>query len=403
MKRLIKTFWLAALLSVHTLWQPAQAQDAVKGKAIFDTNCAVCHSVEEQIVGPALKDVHKRRDEKWLTGFIKNSTKMVNAGDKQAVEVFEKFGKVPMTSFEGTLSEGDIKDVIAFVKAESEAPAAPAPKEEVTKEGDPAKVTPATTPAFSLKDMPATTLVLLSLVAFLFLIVLAVLVVTFFQALPILSHLYDRPALRNTSMARIIALLRGDTTTLVGQHKDILMEDHSYDGIHEFDNDLPPWWKYMFYATIVFGVVYLLNYHVLGSGQLQDAEYQAELQQASLLNPKSSEGNANEITNFTVLTDGAQLEAGKAAYIQNCAACHGAEGQGTVGPNLTDEFWLHGGDVNAVYKTVKYGVTSKGMVAWQKKLSDDQILEVSSYILSLQGTKPANAKAPQGEKVEAKK
>jgi cytochrome c oxidase cbb3-type subunit 3 len=403
MKRLTRICWLAALLSANTLWQPAQAQDAVKGKAVFDTNCAVCHSVTEQVVGPALKDVHKRRDEKWITNFVKNSTKMVSAGDKQAVEVFEKFGKVPMTSFESTLSEGDIKDVIAYVKAESEAPAvAEVPKPEVTKGEDPAKEL-ATTPAFSIKDMPATTMVLLSLVAFLLLIVMTVLIVTFFQALPILSHLYDRPALRNTTMARIIALLRGDTTTLVGQHKDILMEDHSYDGIHEFDNDLPPWWKYMFYATIVFGVVYLLNYHVLGSGQLQDAEYQAEVQQASLLNPKSSEGNANEVTNFTALTDAPKLEAGKAAFIQNCAACHGQEGQGTVGPNLTDEFWLHGGDVNAIYKTVKYGVTSKGMVAWQKKLSDDQILEVSSYILSIQGTKPANAKAPQGEKVEAKK
>ena len=90
-------------------------------------------------------------------------------------------------------------------------------------------------------------------------------------------------------------------------------------------------------------------------------------------------------------------------YADYCAACHGQEGQGVVGPNLTDEFWLHGGDVNDVFKVVKYGVTSKGMVAWQKKLSDDQILEVSSYILSLKGSNPANAKAPQGEKYVPKK
>ncbi|WP_181304062.1 c-type cytochrome [Rufibacter sp. XAAS-G3-1] len=403
MKRVVPFLALALLVAGSSI-EPATAQDAVKGKAIFDGNCAACHAVQEQVVGPALKDVHKRRDEKWILDFVKNSSKLIASGDKQAVEVFEKFGKVPMTSFEGSLSDGDIKDVIAFVQEESDKPAE-AKTEEIAPV-DPNKVDGASPAAagFSWKALPPTTQVLVALIGFLLFVVFVVLIITFFQALPLLGHLYDKPALRNTPMARFVALLRGDTSTITGTHKDILMDDHTYDGIFEFDNDLPPWWKYMFYATVVFAVGYLLHYHVFQSGNLQIAEYQAEVQQASLLNPAvGSEGNANEVTDFKPLTDAPKLEAGKAAFIQNCAACHGAEGQGVVGPNLTDEFWLHGGDVNDVYKVIKYGVTSKGMVAWQKKLSDDQILEVSSYILSIQGSNPPNAKAAQGEKDEPKK
>ncbi|GGK56045.1 c-type cytochrome [Rufibacter glacialis] len=403
MKRLIPLFALALTVAGGSV-TPAAAQDAVKGKAIFYANCAACHAVQEQVVGPALKDLHKRKEEKWITAFVKNSTKVIASGDKQALEVYEKFGKVPMTSFEGSLSDGDIKDVIAYVKEESEKPAE-AKTPEVAPTGDGSKgtgIAPAAT--FSWRALPPTTQVLVALIGFLVLLVLVVLGMTFFQALPLLGQLYDKPQLRHTPMARLVALLRGDTSTITGTHKDILMEDHTYDGIFEFDNDLPPWWKYMFYATIVFGIGYLLHYHVFQSGNLQIAEYQAEVQQASLLNPAGSdEGNVNEVTNFQPLTEAPKLEAGKAAFIQNCAACHGQEGQGTVGPNLTDEFWLHGGDVNAIYKTIKYGVTSKGMVAWQKKLSNDQILEVSSYILSIQGSNPANAKAPQGEKYVPKK
>ncbi|HSI91419.1 MAG TPA: c-type cytochrome, partial [Adhaeribacter sp.] len=110
----------------------------------------------------------------------------------------------------------------------------------------------------------------------------------------------------------------------------------------------------------------------------------------------------NAKTDYKVLTEASAIENGKALYAQNCAACHGQQGEGTVGPNLADEYWLHGGDVNDIFRTIKFGVTSKGMVAWDKKLSKDQILEVSSYILTLQGTNPPNGKAPQGEKHEAK-
>jgi cytochrome c oxidase cbb3-type subunit III len=232
-------------------------------------------------------------------------------------------------------------------------------------------------------------------------LLLVFLLMTFLQLLPLLHKFYEHPARRHLATARLLNLFRGDTRLFTGQARDVLVEDHAYDGIHEFDNDLPPWWKYLFYATAVFAGVYLVNYHVL-SGPLQLAEYEAEMQQAALLKPAGGAGNANEKTDYKPLTEAARLEAGKATYLQNCAACHGQQAEGMVGPNLTDAYWLHGGEVNEIFRTVKYGVTSKGMVAWQGKLSDDQILEVASFILSVQGTNPANAKAPQGEKAPAR-
>ncbi|WP_051359977.1 cbb3-type cytochrome c oxidase N-terminal domain-containing protein [Adhaeribacter aquaticus] len=252
-----------------------------------------------------------------------------------------------------------------------------------------------------LADLPVTLILGGTIAAFILLLLLIFLLINFIMALPFLFKFYGHPTRQNSAMARFIFLFRGDTTTFTGKAADILMEDHSYDGIHEFDNDLPPWWKALFYVTAVFAVIYLVNFHVMG-GKLQTAEYEAEMQQAALLKPKNN-NNANEKTDYKPLTEAPKLEAGHSSFTQNCAACHGQNGEGMVGPNLTDEFWLHGGDVNDIFKTIKYGVTSKGMVAWQSKLSDDQILEVSSYILSIHGSNPANAKAPQGEKYVAKK
>ena len=240
----------------------------------------------------------------------------------------------------------------------------------------------------------------MALVGLLLVLLLGGLLLVFVQMLPFLNSFYNQPGRSDTLMGRFIGLFNRDARLFTGKASNFLMEDHSYDGIQEYDNDLPPWWKYMFYATIVFGAVYLLNFHVFKSGQLQTQEYEAEMQEAALFMPKSTGGNANEKTDYKPLTDAAKLEAGHATFTQNCAACHGQNAEGMVGPNLTDEYWLHGGDVNDIFKTIKFGVTSKGMVAWQGKLTDDQILEVSSYILSVQGTNPANAKAPQGEKAK---
>ncbi|MBH8559060.1 cbb3-type cytochrome c oxidase N-terminal domain-containing protein [Hymenobacter negativus] len=213
---------------------------------------------------------------------------------------------------------------------------------------------------------------------------------------PQLRQLYALPTVHDTWSGRVLGLLVGDARLVQGDVRDELM-DHEYDGIHEFDNDLPPWWKYSFYATIVFAIGYVTYYHVLKTGQLQGAEYAAEMQQAALLIAATPD-DPNQLTTYQPLLVPAELSSGKAIFATNCAPCHGAGGEGKVGPNLTDEFWLHGGEVNHVYKTIKFGVNGKGMVAWKGKLSGKQILQVASYVLSLQGTKPANAKPPQGEK-----
>ncbi|WP_244535939.1 cbb3-type cytochrome c oxidase N-terminal domain-containing protein [Hymenobacter psychrotolerans] len=243
--------------------------------------------------------------------------------------------------------------------------------------------------------------VLISLLIFLLLVLLLTFVGIAVQMRPQLRKVYELPTVRHSWSGRVLGLLVGDATLVKGEVRDELL-DHDYDGIHEFDNDLPPWWKYSFYATILFAVAYVGYYHVAQAGPLQGAEYETEMRQAALLVSPDAD-DPNKLTTYQALATPADLSEGKSIYASNCAACHGQSAEGKVGPNLTDEYWLHGGEVNHVYKTVKFGVTSKGMVAWKGKLSGKQILQVSSYILSLQGTKPAGAKEPQGEKETAGK
>jgi cytochrome c oxidase cbb3-type subunit 3 len=174
-----------------------------------------------------------------------------------------------------------------------------------------------------------------------------------------------------------------------------------FDGIVELDNPTPAWFMGLFYATIIFAVVYLLNYHVFEWSPLQDEEYAiemkaAEVDKAAVL---AKSGEAIDENSVKLSTDAGIIAAGKAVYTQNCIACHGALGEGTVGPNLTDDSWIHGGTVNAIFKTIKYGVPEKGMISWEKTLTPKQTSDVSNFILSLQGTNPPNPKAPQGVKL----
>ena len=237
---------------------------------------------------------------------------------------------------------------------------------------------------------------LLSLLGLLVLVLLFTAIVIVTQLKPQLRKLYDLPTVHETWSGRVLGLFVGDTTLVQGSFKTEVM-DHEYDGIHEFDNDLPPWWKYGFVFTIVFAVGYVTYYHVVKKGQLQGAEYAAEMRQATLFVPVGTD-DPNLLTTYRPLTAAADISSGKGIFTTNCAPCHGANAEGKVGPNLTDEFWLHGGEINHVYKTIKFGVNGKGMVAWKGKLSGKQMLQVSSYVLSVQGTKPAGAKPPQGEK-----
>ena len=174
---------------------------------------------------------------------------------------------------------------------------------------------------------------------------------------------------------------------------------HEYDGIRELDNRLPPWWLYGFYISIIFAGIYLWRYHVshtapLSGEELQIAMAKADEQKAAYL--KKSANNVDENT-VKMLTEAADLAAGEKVFTQNCAACHGKAGEGIVGPNLTDDYWLHGGSLKDVFKTIKYGWPEKGMRSWKDDMSPVQIAQVSSYIKSIHGTNPPNAKAQQGE------
>lgn len=189
------------------------------------------------------------------------------------------------------------------------------------------------------------------------------------------------------------------TNVVPVEKEDSVMLDHNYDGIKELDNSLPPWWVAMFYITIFLGVVFLAYYHVLG-GPSQADEYNAEMKVGEQAKAAFAAAQANTIDedNLEASTDAKDLSIGKTIYATNCVACHGANGEGGVGPNFTDEFWIHGGGITNVFKTVKNGVPEKGMIAWSAQLKPADMLKVSSYILSLQGTNPPNGKAPQGDK-----
>ncbi len=262
----------------------------------------------------------------------------------------------------------------------------------------------------------------------------------------------------------------------MSKKKDVML-DHDYDGIHELDNDLPPWWLYLFYFSIVFAVVYMLDYHVFHFSGLSADEYQMEVnpdwrpanesglggliniyhtpwfggneeitpyikeKYLSYTGPENSaealiveamrrsQGETREqlrdafpkiwgymlragktapatakktavadekVVEVKALTDAASIRSGKEIFVKNCVSCHGVQGQGGIGPNLTDDYWLHGAGISHIANTITKGVPSKGMITWRGVLSKKQIQQVSSFILTLHGTNPPNAKAPQG-------
>ncbi len=187
----------------------------------------------------------------------------------------------------------------------------------------------------------------------------------------------------------------------IEDESSILM-DHEYDGIQELDNNLPPWWVWLMWGTIIFSVIYLLNYHVFKTAPLQIEEYTAEVELAESLK------DPNAVTEKTavLLTSESDLNAGKTVFGKFCVACHLDNGRGEIGPNLTDEYWIHGNDIKDLFKIVKYGSPNGKMTAHQSMLTPLQIQQVTSYVLSLpyvegmppQGEfRPKNGAAPEPE------
>ncbi|MET6991290.1 cbb3-type cytochrome c oxidase N-terminal domain-containing protein [Sediminicola arcticus] len=175
--------------------------------------------------------------------------------------------------------------------------------------------------------------------------------------------------------------------------------DHNYDGIRELDNDLPPWWVYMFYATIVFGVIYLARYHVF-NGADQNMEYEMEVVEAQLaiVEYKKNAKDLVDINTVEFLEDASDLKAGEAIFLSNCVACHMADGGGGIGPNLTDPNWILGGGIKNIFQTISEGGRDgKGMISWKQTLKPIEMAQVASYVLTMEGKIPANPKEAQGE------
>ena len=174
---------------------------------------------------------------------------------------------------------------------------------------------------------------------------------------------------------------------------------HDYDGIKELDNNLPPWWVYLFYGCIAFALIYFVRFEMMG-GDNQEMELQKELAQAKIEVDeymKTAPDLMDEKT-VTLLTEPADLEIGKTIFATNCAACHRADAGGQIGPNLTDEQWILGGGIKNLFHTITNGGRDgKGMIAWKGTLKPKEIQKVASYIISLKGSNPADAKEAEGE------
>jgi len=178
---------------------------------------------------------------------------------------------------------------------------------------------------------------------------------------------------------------------------DMLISGHEYDGIKELDNKLPKWWLWLFYITIIFAFVYFFRFHIIKTGDSQEIEYDKEVAAAMIEYKAARPASTIDATNVTLLTDAEGLAEGKAIFDKSCVVCHLAQGQGIVGPNLTDEYWIHGCTIGAIFNLIVVGVPEKGMISWKDQLTPEQIQQVSSYIVSLKGTNPPNPKDPQGD------
>jgi len=173
--------------------------------------------------------------------------------------------------------------------------------------------------------------------------------------------------------------------------------DHEIDGIRELDNKLPGWWVWLFNLTILFAVFYLVYYHVLGAGDLSAAEYRKEMKKSAQIKAAAMGKFEAGIPALTPLKDAAILDTGKQIFLTRCAPCHRADGGGLVGPNLCDDYWIHGSNYIDTINTIWNGVPAKGMITWKNYLNPDQIVSVASYIYTLRGTHPPNPKPPENQ------
>ncbi|WP_179008200.1 cbb3-type cytochrome c oxidase N-terminal domain-containing protein [Winogradskyella forsetii] len=209
--------------------------------------------------------------------------------------------------------------------------------------------------------------------------------------------------LKRAETPKFIRWIKRTYTKLLGskpvEEEGEIILDHNYDGIKELDNNLPPWWIYSFYISIVFAVIYMLRYHVFNADD-QFVEYEIEYAEANraIEAYKKTAKNLVDFNTVEILSESADLNAGRIIFETNCVACHKADGGGGIGPNLTDENWILGGGIKNVFKTISEGGRDgKGMVSWKSELKPLQMAQVASYVLKFQGTTPAEPKDPEGD------
>ncbi|MEI7533918.1 MAG: cbb3-type cytochrome c oxidase N-terminal domain-containing protein [Verrucomicrobiae bacterium] len=184
--------------------------------------------------------------------------------------------------------------------------------------------------------------------------------------------------------------------------KEPLLLDHEYDGIRELDNNLPRWWVWLFYITIIYAAVYLVYYHVTRSGDLQAAEYANEMKSGEQVKAAAMGKFESGMAALQPATDALALENGRQIYAKYCAPCHRVDGGGLVGPNLTDDYWIHGSSYADSVKIIWDGVPAKGMITWKTVLKPEQIQNVASYIYTLRGTKLLSPGKPPENQAPAK-
>jgi cytochrome c oxidase cbb3-type subunit 3 len=184
--------------------------------------------------------------------------------------------------------------------------------------------------------------------------------------------------------------------TMAEPTKQDRLLDHQYDGIAEYDNPMPGWWVISFWATIVFAIAYALNIGGIGTGPGRIAEYERTMADARKAHPPRSGFTAPAVL-LAIAADHEKVEKGKELFVKTCAPCHAADGGGVIGPNLTDDHWIHGGAIEQINATITNGVPAKGMPEWGKMLKPADVDLLTAYVWTLQGTTPAKPKPPEGE------
>lgn len=183
----------------------------------------------------------------------------------------------------------------------------------------------------------------------------------------------------------------------MNEPRDPLLLDHEIDGIQELDNKLPLWWVWLFYLSIAFAIGYLVYYHVFRIGRLMAAEYEQEMKMGDQFKQAAMAKFESELDTLQPSKDAAVLSQGQQTFAKMCAPCHRPDGGGLVGPNLCDDYWIHGSQFKDNLRTIYNGVPAKGMVTWKGVLKPGEIYAVASYIYTLRGTHPPNPKPPENQ------